>query len=156
MENASHNAMHQHRHEGTEYRRIELITGVVRRRRWTAAEKAALVAESLQPEINVSELARRRGVSYGLLQTWRRTAMRQGVGRDQVFVPLRIAETSAPEVAETAISNCDAPSDAKAGSGPISEAGKLELESAGLRVCFSGAIDTAVLRLVLTHIGRRA
>jgi hypothetical protein len=53
MENASHNAMHQHRHEGDEYRWIELITGVVRRRRWTAAEKAALVAESLQPGINV-------------------------------------------------------------------------------------------------------
>ena len=27
MDNASHNAMHQHRHEGDEYRRIELITG---------------------------------------------------------------------------------------------------------------------------------
>src|ERR1700748_3055327 len=54
MENASHNAMHQHRHEGSEYRRIEMITGPVRRRRWTAAEKAAPVAESLQPGINIS------------------------------------------------------------------------------------------------------
>jgi transposase-like protein len=77
MENASHNAMHQHRHEGDEYRRIEMITGTVRRRRRTAAEKAALVAESLQPAINVSALARRRGVSRGLLQTWRRTAVRE-------------------------------------------------------------------------------
>jgi hypothetical protein len=31
MENVSQNAMHQHRHEGDEYRRIEVITGVVRR-----------------------------------------------------------------------------------------------------------------------------
>ena len=74
---SSHNAMHQHRHEGDEYRRIELITGVVRRRRWSAAEKAALVAESLQPGINVSALARRCGVNRGLLQTWRRAAMRE-------------------------------------------------------------------------------
>jgi transposase len=69
--------MHQHRHEADPYRRIELITGSVRRRRWTAAEKSALVAESLLPGINVSDLARQRGVSRGLLQTWRRAAMRQ-------------------------------------------------------------------------------
>jgi hypothetical protein len=31
MENASLNAMHQHRYEGDEYRRIEMITGAVRR-----------------------------------------------------------------------------------------------------------------------------
>ena len=77
MENTSHNAMHQYRHEADEYRRIELITGVARRRRWSAAEKAAVVAESLQPGINVSMVARRHGVSRGLLQTWRRTAVRQ-------------------------------------------------------------------------------
>jgi hypothetical protein len=33
MGNASDSAMHQHRHEGGEYRRIEMITGVSRRRR---------------------------------------------------------------------------------------------------------------------------
>ena len=27
MEDTNHNAMHQHRHEGDAYRRIELITG---------------------------------------------------------------------------------------------------------------------------------
>ncbi len=59
--------MHQHRHEGDAYRRIEVITGVRRRRRWTAEEKAAVVAESLQPGINISELARRFGVNRGLL-----------------------------------------------------------------------------------------
>ena len=88
MEDTNHNAMHQHRHEGDAYRRIELITGTVRRRRWTAAEKSALVAESLQPEINVSALARQRGVSRGLLQTWRRAALRQSLvaGRDSCLL----------------------------------------------------------------------
>jgi transposase len=61
MESAGDNARHQHRHEGGEYRRIELITGAPRRRRWSAAEKAAMVAESLQAGVNVSELARLRG-----------------------------------------------------------------------------------------------
>src|SRR4051812_26548081 len=69
--------MHQHRHEGDEYRRIELITGSRRRRQWTAEAKAAAVAESLKPGINVSALARRCGVNRGLLQTWRREAMRE-------------------------------------------------------------------------------
>ena len=46
MDNATDNAMHQHRHEGSDYRRIELITGLSRRRRWTADEKAAIVTES--------------------------------------------------------------------------------------------------------------
>ncbi|HZC90998.1 MAG TPA: hypothetical protein VE400_10135 [Mycobacterium sp.] len=48
------------------------------------------------------------------------------------------------------------PSDTAAGSAPVSEAGMLEIESTGLRVRFSGPVDTAALRLVLTHVGRRA
>jgi hypothetical protein len=63
MEEAGHYAMHQHRHSGASCRRIELITGSVKRRHWTAAEKAAKVEESMRPGINVSALARQRGVS---------------------------------------------------------------------------------------------
>src|SRR3954468_10256970 len=77
MVNATDNAMHQHRHEGDEYRRIELITGSRRRRQWTAEAKAAVVAESLKPGTNFSALARRCGVNRGLLQTCRREAMRE-------------------------------------------------------------------------------
>ena len=153
METANHNAMHQHRHEADPYRRIELITGTVRRRRWTAAEKSALVAESLQPEINVSALARQRGVSRGLLQTWRRSAMRQSAELSQVFVPLRIEEASGS--AGRAKSEAELPSAATAGSPPRSAAGTLEIESAGMCVRFAGPVDTAVLRLVLAHVGRR-
>ena len=153
MENASHDALHQHRHEGDEYRRIEVITGTVRRRRWSAEEKAALVAESLQPGINVSVFARRHGVSRGLLQTWRRAAMRQATADSQLFVPLRIEEAAATEPASQATSRRAAPPET-AGSAPISEAGTLEIESAGLRVRLSGPVDTEALRLVLAHVAR--
>ena len=152
MDNASHNAMHQHRHEGDEYRRIELITGVARRRRWSAAEKAALVAESLQPGINVSMLARRHGVSRGLLHTWRRLAMLQAVDDGQVFIPLRIEGAPTPTT-ETAKGEV-APGPVAGSQGTV-EAGTLEIESAGLRIRFSGTIDTAALALVLTHSRRR-
>jgi transposase len=84
MDNASLNAMHQDRHEADAYRRIELITGTVRRRRWTNDEKATIVAESTRPGVNIAEVARRFGVNRGLLQTWRRKA----IGERPVFVPL--------------------------------------------------------------------
>jgi len=96
MTSAGDNAMHQQRHAGLGYRRIELITGVARRRRWTASEKAALVVESLEPGIDVSALARRRGVARGLLQTWRRAALREAADRAGRFVLLRIEEASVP------------------------------------------------------------
>jgi transposase len=155
METTNHNAMHQHRHEGDAYRRIELITGTLRRRRWTAAEKSALVAESLQPGINVSDLARQRGVSRGLLQTWRRASLRQSPELGQVFVPLRIEEAPAPDSAGGTKSRREVPSADTAGSPPRSAVGTLEIESAGVCVRFSGPVDTAALRLVLTHVGRR-
>ena len=42
------NAMLDARQEDGGYRRVELITGQRRRRRWTAEEKARIVAESFQ------------------------------------------------------------------------------------------------------------
>ena len=41
-------AMLDARQEGDSYRRIEVITGQRRRRRWTAQEKARIVAESFE------------------------------------------------------------------------------------------------------------
>ena len=50
---------HQDSHQAGTYRRIELITGETRRRRWTTEEKAEILAESFQPGASVSEVARR-------------------------------------------------------------------------------------------------
>src|SRR5271167_4397569 len=65
------NAMLDARQEDDSYRRIELITGQRRRRRWTAQEKARIVAESFEEGANISEVARRNGVVRGLLTVWR-------------------------------------------------------------------------------------
>ena len=53
------NAMLDARQEDGAYRRVELITGQRRRRRWTAEEKARIVAESFEEGANISEIARR-------------------------------------------------------------------------------------------------
>src|SRR5438046_4134024 len=66
------NAMLQARQEDGAYRRVEVITGRRRRRRWTAEEKARIVAESFEAGTNISEVARRHGVVHGLLTVWRR------------------------------------------------------------------------------------
>jgi transposase len=52
-------------------RRIEVITGVERRRKWSAQEKAAIVAESLAEGAIVSEVARHHGLSPSQLFGWR-------------------------------------------------------------------------------------
>jgi Transposase len=57
-----------------EFRRIELITGTGRRRKWSSDEKARIVFESLLPGANVSAVARRNGISPQHLFGWRREA----------------------------------------------------------------------------------
>jgi transposase len=61
MADAMHEAMLDAKQEGGSYRRIEVITGHRRRRRWTAEEKARIVAESFEEGANISEVARRHG-----------------------------------------------------------------------------------------------
>jgi transposase len=148
MANASLNAMHQDRHEADAYRRIELITGTARRRRWTIEEKAAIVAESTRPGVNVAEVARRFGVNRGLLQTWRRKA----IGERPVFVPLRVEGAATDNNKD----RTNPPPSMAVETDASTRPGTLEIESAGMRVRFSGPVDATALRLVMTHIGRRA
>ena len=54
------------------FRRIELITGTGRRRHWSSDDKARILLESLQPGANVSDVARRNGLSPQQLFGWRR------------------------------------------------------------------------------------
>ena len=65
--------MDEARHEGT-YRRIEVITGQRQRRNWTDEEKACILAESAERDVNISAVARRWGINRGLLNVWRRDA----------------------------------------------------------------------------------
>ena len=96
-----------------------------------------MVAESLRPGVNVSELARLRGVNRGLLLTWRRAALRAAA--DGAFVPIRVEE--APAAIATAC-------------GPA--VGTIEIERDGLRIRFSGPVDADALGLVLARVGWRA
>ena len=53
-------------------RRIEVLTGPERRRDWPDSRKIAIVAESLAPGVNVSEIARRHEINPQQLFGWRK------------------------------------------------------------------------------------
>src|SRR5215217_6968049 len=53
-------------------RRLEVFTGAGRRRRWTAEQKARIVAESYASGETVSAVARRHGLTPQQLFGWRR------------------------------------------------------------------------------------
>ena len=58
------------------FRRVEVLTGPARRRRWSAEAKARIVADTLVPGACVSEVARRWQVSSQQVFGWRRAARR--------------------------------------------------------------------------------
>ncbi|HVP97692.1 MAG TPA: transposase [Roseiarcus sp.] len=58
-------------------RRLEIFTGAGRRRAWTAQQKAAIVAESVEDGALVSHVARRHGLTPQQLFAWRRQALRR-------------------------------------------------------------------------------
>lgn len=70
-------------------RRVEVIIGEERRRRWSLEDKATITAASFVPGANISAVARQYGVSQGLLHYWRRCAReRVSDGQEMCFVPV--------------------------------------------------------------------
>src|SRR5512136_1660594 len=88
--------------------RIEVITGVERRRKWSAQEKAAIVAESLAEGAVVSEVARRHGLNpqqlFGWRARWRNAVKGSASSSDATpaFVPA-IVEDEPPSPAAPAL-----------------------------------------------------
>ena len=81
-------------------RRLEVITGTGRRRRFSDEDKARIVEETLSPGAVVSEVARRHGLSPQQLFGWRRQARQPVVTstdtRAPQFVPA-VIEAELPE-----------------------------------------------------------
>ena len=61
------------------------------RRRWSEDEKQAIVAEALQPGVNVSAVARRHGIKPNLLFRWRKLAQERSEARAApAFLPVSL------------------------------------------------------------------
>ena len=110
------------------FRRIEVITGVGRRRRWTDEEKAWIVAESLDPATAVSAVARRYGLHPSQLFVWRQRLAAPVVRGAPGFVPVVVAG--------------DDPA-------PAGTAGRIEIALGPAVVRVGADVDAAALRRVL-------
>ena len=118
------------------FRRIEVITGVGRRRRWTDEEKARIVAESLDPATTSSAVARRYGLHASQLFVWRQqlrrgTSSAAGTIAGPGFVPVLMAGGSAP---------------------PAEAAGRMEIALGPAVVRVGADVDAAALRRVLEAV----
>jgi transposase len=149
-------------------RRLELITGCERRRRWSDDDKARIVVESLIPGANVSEVARCNGLSPQQLFAWRREA--RALFRDE-----DTARASAPTTAPQRLRAVDrmqgpvpgdeapafiplviAPTSPPAPSSPPSSPypGTIEITIGDTVVRILGMVETATLVAVLRAVRR--
>jgi transposase len=114
--------------------RIEVITGVERRRRWSWEQKRAIVEESLSPHASAAAIARRHGIGTGQLYTWRRQLLKRQLAGPPRFARVEVA-VEPPRL-----------------TGPIasSVAGTIEITLAdGTSVRVSAEVDEPALRRVL-------
>jgi transposase len=71
--------------------RVEVITSVQRRRRWSRAEKERLVAATLEPGVTVSEVSQAAGIHSSQLFRWRQELCRRPEPSVAQLVPVKIA-----------------------------------------------------------------
>src|SRR5262245_26940505 len=85
------------------FSKVEVITGVARRRRFTTEQKLLVVNETLQPGMSISYVARRHGLSPSLVFRWRRLMSEGGkeaVRADEGVVPVSEARRLEERVRE--------------------------------------------------------
>jgi len=123
------------------YRRVEILTGPGRRRKWSGDEKARIVAEAAQPGVVVSEIARRWQVTPQQVFDWRRLARKALAATvtpaEPAFVPI---VPTGPVV----MSDPAAPSSRSAS--------RIEVRLAGAELRIAPGTDAALLTMVLHAI----
>ena len=119
------------------FRRVEVIRGVARRRRWPSSEKARIVAESYAPGVSATAVAVRHGLHRNQIFAWRRQLRNRaalvGTGAPE-FVPVRLA--SPAEIVPTMMGNSS----------------RIEVVAAGLTIRLGSGFDTGDLRRVLQTV----
>ena len=145
-------ARNEARNEGGTYQRVEVITGRQRRRRWTAEEKARIVAESLEANANISDVARRHGVARGLLTTWRRQLSSDGrdLEPQQSFAAVKVDEVALVSTEATPYS--EKPNAAATALPAARSRGRIEIDIAGARIRVESGVDHATLAMVLAAV----
>jgi transposase len=161
--------------------RLVVVTGPGRRRDWPAAEKARIIVESLTPGANVSEVARRNGLSPQQLFGWRREARdlfvqdhgetrargdgppapsaargvaTSGTRCTSAFVPVVV--TSEPRGSAPLPNEAVAETGASASRVEAMQSGAIEIAIGGSVVRVVGRVDADALRAVVDIVRRLA
>jgi transposase len=123
-------------------RRLEVFTGVGRRRSWTAEQKARIVGETYERGETVSAVARRHGLTPQQLFGWRRDARwaRDGAGESGLGF--------APVIVDAAGSSGDAPGGPARPGRPL----LIEIVIGAATVRIPAGIDAATLQTVLRAV----
>ena len=120
-------------------RRLEVFTGSGRRRAWTAAQKAQIVAESYESGETVSAVARRHALTPQQLFGWRRAAPRRA--DDRVGAK---GSAFAPVIVDAALRYPDVIAPACSVGSPV-----IEVVIASVTIRIPPGIDAATLQTVL-------
>jgi len=125
---------HNYTTEPDTFRRVEVISGVARRRRWPRSEKARIVAESHAPGASATAVALRYGLNRNQIFAWRRQFRNRaalGDGATMEFVPVAVA--------------------APAGLSPSigGDSGRIEVITGAITVRVGGGFASSDLRRVL-------
>ena len=75
---------------------IELISRGGPRQRWSSEQKQAIAAESLVPGVSPTAVARRYGISSGLLYTWRKALRQAQPGLAAGFARVEVIDHDRP------------------------------------------------------------
>ncbi len=130
-------------HDDRTYRRVEVITGRRRRRNWAPEEKDRIVGECLRAKVNISEVARRNGVSRGLLNIWRRQARALAASaptKRELFATLLVDSDAAHREKSTACVSRPATS------------GSIKIEMGGATIRVPRGVDRATLDAVISAL----
>ena len=131
--------------------RVEVLSGVERRRRWSHDDKMRIVEETLVPGVKVTEVARRNGIAASVVFTWRRQARTiEKVG--PCFAPVQIA------AAETSGENAKPLSDddRRLRPVPVARVGLIEIDLGNRRrIRVDAQVDPDALARVLDVLERR-
>jgi transposase len=138
--------------------RGEILVGPERRRRWSEEEKARIIEESLRPGAQVTDIARRHGISRALLYSWRRAARCAPVSPvaplTPEFVPVLLSAPEGPQGA-TAPTETVAPDRGSRRPAKRRPDGGGEIEvvlPGGARLTLRGRVEATALRAVLAAL----
>jgi transposase len=130
----------------TETRRLEVITGIGRRRRFTEDFKAQVIEETSAPGAVVSDVARRQGLTPQQVFTWRRRACQaMEAAKSKApppFVPAIVETAAAP-------SHLARKHQLRRTHRVDRSSGSIEIEIAGMTVRIGRGADTKTIAAVL-------